>query len=208
MYFGRVLIILKRDPECLKLPRVLPGEPLLNPLEEMHTSSQVEQSCSEQGTDAEITFHHPRQPQPVLSMFMPYTEGPKMDWTVNNGLYHGFLKWHLKCENILECKLAALPECQQCKKVIAWSGDFGMDQYLSWGLPTDQLTLDTIWEIFEEFCKPHSNKVHARFDLLTCFRQGSRSVDEWYNAVQAQVNQQNTPQKLQRSFTGTFSGFS
>ena len=40
--------------------------------------------------------------------------------------------------------LAALPECQQCKKVIAWSEDFGMDQCVSWGLPTDQLTLDTI----------------------------------------------------------------
>ena len=41
---------------------------------------------------------------------------------------------------------------------------------------------------FEEFCKPQSNEVHAQFDLLTCFRQGNHSVDEWYNAVQAQVN--------------------
>ena len=28
----------------------------------------------------------------------------------------------------------------------------------------------------------------ARFDLLTCFRQGNCSIDEWYNAVQAQEN--------------------
>ena len=63
-----------------------------------------------------------------------------------------------------------------------------MDQYVSWGLPTDQLTLDTTWGRFGEFCKPQSNKVHATFDLLTSFRQGSHSVDEWYNAVQAQVN--------------------
>ena len=60
-------------------------------------------------------------------MFMPYTEGPKMDWTVNDGLYHRFLKLHLKCENILECELTMLPEKRQCKKVIAWSGDFGLD---------------------------------------------------------------------------------
>ena len=33
-----------------------------------------------------------------------------MDWTVNDGLYHHFLKWRLKCENILECELAILPE--------------------------------------------------------------------------------------------------
>ena len=33
--------------------------------------------------------------------FVPYIERPKMDWTVNDGLYHQFLKCKLKCENIL-----------------------------------------------------------------------------------------------------------
>ena len=121
-------------------------------------------------------------------MFRPYIEGPKMDWTVNDSLYHHFLKWKLKCKNILECELAALPEPQQCKKLIAWSGDFGMDQYVSWGLTKDELELETIWSCFEEFCKPQSNEVCARFDLLTSFCQGSKSVDEWYNCVQAQIN--------------------
>ena len=68
-----------------------------------------------------------------------------------------------------------------------------MDQYVSLGLPTDQLTLDTIWGRFEEFCKPISNEVHARFDLLTSLRQGSHSVDEWYNKVPAQVNLAKSP---------------
>ena len=63
-----------------------------------------------------------------------------------------------------------------------------MDQYVSWGLPSAELTLDTIWGKFEEFCKPQSNELHALFDLLTSFRQGNSSVDEWYNMVQAQVN--------------------
>ena len=80
-----------------------------------------------------------------------------------------------------------LPEKSQCKKVIAWSHDFGMDQYVSWNLSTDELMLYTIWEKFEEFCKPQSNEVRARFDLLTSFQQGNKSVDEWYNAVQTQV---------------------
>ena len=152
-------------------------------------TSQEEFPSSDQETDSEVTLNPPRQqPQMVPSMSMPYTEGPKMDWTVNDGLYHRFLKWCLKCENILECELAALPERQQCKKVIAWSGDFGMDQYVSWGLPTDQLTLEIIWGKFEDFCKPQSNEVCARFDLLTSFQPGNRSVNEWYNVVQAQVN--------------------
>ena len=82
-----------------------------------------------------------------------------------------------------------------------------MDQCVSWGLPTDQLTLEIIWGRFEEFCKPQSNEVHARFDLLTSFRQGSHSIDEWYNAVQAQVNLAKYPPKTVKSFTGTSSGF-
>ena len=30
--------------------------------------------------------------------------------------------------------------------------------------------------------------MRACFDLLTSFQQGNRNVDEWYNAIQAQVN--------------------
>ena len=118
---------------------------------------------------------------------MPYIEGPKMDWAVNDGLYHRFHKWHLKCENILECQLAMLPEKRQCKKVIAWSGDFDMDQYVSQKLSIDELMLDTIWGRFVEFCKPQSNEVRARFHLLTSFKQRNKSVDYWNKAVLTQV---------------------
>ena len=63
-----------------------------------------------------------------------------------------------------------------------------MDQYVSWCLPAEELALDTMWGKFEEFCKPQSNKVRACFDLLTSFKQGNKSIDEWHNVVQAQVN--------------------
>ena len=129
---------------------------------DVNESSQDEIPSTDQESDPEVTLNpHRSQPQVIPSMFMPYIEGPKMDWMVNDGLYHRFLKWCLKCENILECELAALPERQQCKKVIAWLGDFGMDQYVSWGLSTDQLTLKFIWGKFEDFCKPQSNEVHT-----------------------------------------------
>ena len=45
-----------------------------------------------------------------------------------------------------------------------------------------------IWNKFEEFCKPQTNEIRARFDLLPSFKQGDMSVDEWYNAIQAQIN--------------------
>ena len=86
-----------------------------------------------------------------------------------------------------QAQVVMLPEKRQCMNVIAWSGDFGMDQYVSWSLSSEELMLDTIWEKFEEFCMPQSNEVRARFDLLTCFQQGNKSVDECYSAVQIQV---------------------
>ena len=63
-----------------------------------------------------------------------------------------------------------------------------MDQYVSGCLPTENLSLAVIWSKYEDFCKPQTNEFTARFDLLTSFRQGNRSVDEWYNALQAQVS--------------------
>ena len=78
------------------------------PPEESTPSSQEELSSSDQEPDPKITIQPPRQPQPISGMFMLYIESPKMDWTVNDGLYHRFPKWCLKCENILECELAAL----------------------------------------------------------------------------------------------------
>ena len=46
------------------------------------------------------TDAHSASLQTQLQQFVPYIEGPKMDWTVNDGLYHQFLKWKLKCKNI------------------------------------------------------------------------------------------------------------
>ena len=81
---------------------------------------------------------------------------------------------------------------------MAWSGDFGIDQYISWGLPQEEVWLEVIWKMFEEFCKPQTNEIWARFDLLTSIRQGDHSVDEWYNAVQNQINLARYPQEAAR----------
>ena len=62
----------------------------------------------------------------------------------------------------MECKLAMLSEERKCKKVVAWSGDFGIDQYVPWCLPQDEVYLDMIWNKFEEFCKPQTNEVQSQ----------------------------------------------
>ena len=100
-------------------------------------------------SDQEVFFQPQPQPsstQVMPSMFMPYIEGHTMDWTMNDGLYNRFLKWQLKCENILECELVMLPEARKCKKLVAWRGDFGLDQYNSWNVSSEELTQEFLWE--------------------------------------------------------------
>ena len=94
-------------------------------------ASTQEDSSSKEEIDPEVIIN---TPQAFPSMFMPYIEGPKMDWIMNYCLYSRFLKWKLKCKNILKCELAMLVEKRKCMKIIAWSGYFGDDQYVSWNL--------------------------------------------------------------------------
>ena len=84
--------------------------------------SQEESTSSDQEPAGKVSFHpslvppiHPKH-QEIPSLYMPYIEALKLDWTVNDGLYHHFLKWRLKCKNILECELAALPENSNTRK--------------------------------------------------------------------------------------------
>ena len=79
--------------------------------------------------------------------------------------------------------------------------------YISWALPTEEVTLQTIWERFEDFCKPQSNAVYAQFDLLTAFWQGNRSIDKWYNPVQAHIPLCEYPQETAAILTRDISWF-
>ena len=69
----------------------------------------MEASDSDHNQDPEVSFCPVAPPNQVPAMYMPYIEGPKMNWTVDDGLHHRFLKWRLKCETILDCKLAKSP---------------------------------------------------------------------------------------------------
>ena len=131
------------------------------PPSEEHESIDDKAEISDPDQDLDVSFH-PAVPSPsVPTMFMSYIEGPKMNWTVDDRLYHRFLNWCLKCETILGCELANLPNKQKCQKVIAWSGDFGMDLYVSWSILKEELMLDAIWTKFKEFSKPQMNEMRA-----------------------------------------------
>ena len=57
----------------------------------VHETSDGESSNSDQEV-----FLNPQpstSAQEMPNMYMPYIEGPMMDWTVNDGLYNRFFNW-------------------------------------------------------------------------------------------------------------------
>ena len=91
----------------------------------LHEESEVPSSSEEAASsyqeidlepDSEVSLHPSRAQHTIPNMFTSYIEGLMMDFTVNDALYHKYLKWNLKCENMLKCELVKLPEHQKAKK--------------------------------------------------------------------------------------------
>ena len=156
---------------------------LLNKESEVPSGSEEPASLDQeidQEPDPEVTFHPSRAQQAIPSMFMPYIEGPKMDWTVTDALYQKFLKWHLKCMNIPECELVVLPEFQKCKKVIAWSRDFGMDQYVSLGLSNEDLNKTQSGENMKNSANHRPMKC---MPTLIFLQASGKEIEEWMSGI-------------------------
>ena len=142
-----------------------------------NTSISQESSTSEQEMEVQSPCFQlsTSQAQFVPPLFMPYTEGPKMDWTVNDGLYHRILKWKLKCENILDCGLAMLSASKKCKKVMAWSRDFGMDSMLTGAC----LWMTSAWKQYELSMKNFANHKQMKSGPdLTCLQASGKEIDQ------------------------------
>ena len=106
-------------PKCLKQTRKLSVNQNTSdtvPPEEETNFTQVSDSEQEETNFTQMSDSEPevfiRQHQPLTTTYVPYIEGPKMNWTVDDGLYNQFLKWKIKCENILDCELDMLSDVQ------------------------------------------------------------------------------------------------
>ena len=63
------------------------------PSDDHHSTDSGEASDSDHNPDPEVSICPVVPPNQVPAMYMPYIEGPKMNWMVDDGLYHRFLKW-------------------------------------------------------------------------------------------------------------------
>ena len=118
----------------------------------------------------------------------PFIQGPSMDWNMGDGLYSRFQTWKISCNLILDSELCELSEVRKVNTLLRWSGDFGIKKLKSWQKEPSQLTLDFIWDEYESYCKPQSNELRARYDVLKKLTQGSLPADDWMTKLQSQLH--------------------
>ena len=110
-----------------------------------------------------------------------------MDWAMNDELFSRFSTWKLECEILLDSVYSGVPENCKVNTLLRWSGQFGLQKFQSWGKERKDLTLDFMWTEFEGYCKPASNILRARYDLLKKLSQNNRPADDWFTALQNQL---------------------
>ena len=69
------------------------------PSDDHNSTDSVETSDSDHNQDPEVSFCPVAPPNQVPAMYMPYIEGSKMNWMVDDGLYHRFLKLAVEVRN-------------------------------------------------------------------------------------------------------------
>lgn len=101
-------------------------------------------------------------------------KGPTMDWSAGEGLYNRFKIWKQQCELLFSGPLLKLDETIQCKYLLYWSGERGLDLFNSWGLSEEEeKKLVNYFKGFENFVKPHSNELIAAWEL---YKVKTRSI--------------------------------
>ena len=103
-------------------------------------------------------------------------------------VYHQFQTWKTKCGFILDGELESLAEEHKCKTLLRWSVDTGLELYQSWVIDDQDLTLQNMWDKFEEHCKPQANVLWAHYDLLKKLKQAGLSCDQFCTAIQNQLS--------------------
>ena len=78
------------------------------PSDDHNPTDSVEDSDSDHNQDPDVSFRPCGSTQSGSYHVYAYIED-QMNWTVDDGLYHRFLKWQLKCETNSRLQISKSP---------------------------------------------------------------------------------------------------
>ena len=116
---------------------------------------------------------------------------PSMDWSSSPGdlLHKRFKLFKQKCELIFAGPLEGKPEGKLTRLLLLWVGDKGLEIYnaATWENEGDSLKLAPVFGVLEQYTKPQSNNILARYQLR-CLRQGNMSLEEFLTRARTLVD--------------------
>ena len=114
--------------------------------------------------------------------------GPRMDWTLDYGLYQRFKVFKERCIDILSGTLHATPEENQVYYLQYWTGEEGSKHISQWTAEgkikdddeeaTSKKKLRTYWQLFKDYTKLRLNSLIAAVELKRLF-QGSMTLEKF-----------------------------
>ncbi|KXJ08987.1 hypothetical protein AC249_AIPGENE17533 [Exaiptasia diaphana] len=127
-------------------------------------------------------------------------KGPTMDWSSNEGLYSRYKLWKQQCELLFTGPLVKVEEKIQCKYLMYWAGERGLELFNSWGLSADaEKSLKSYWTNFENALKPQSNELMSAWELHE-LKQGTMSIEEFITKIRNHIKEANYPADLHERF--------
>lgn len=104
---------------------------------------------------------------------------PKMDWG-SHDLPTAFAKFKTHADFMFGGPLSGKTEEVQCNYLMLWVGEKGRNLFSTWTLTDEQKKQkQTYFTKFEEFCKPKSNQIYARFRLKSRTQADTESFDQF-----------------------------
>ena len=104
---------------------------------------------------------------------------PKMDWT-SGDLPTAWKAFKQHCEFTFGGSLKRKSEEEKCNYLMIWIGDKGRDIYSTWELTVEEAKkLDTYYAKYEEYVKPKSNKIFARYKFHQKIQREGESFEQF-----------------------------
>lgn len=114
---------------------------------------------------------------------------PTMDWSSPGDLHKRFKLFKQKCQLIFDGPLEEEEEDKKTRLLLLWSGDKGLEIYntATWEDEDEQLKLDPVFKKFEQYTKPRSNQILARYQLR-CLKQGEMPLEEFITKARTLID--------------------
>ena len=114
---------------------------------------------------------------------------PKMDWTSPGDIHKRFKFFKQKCELIFDGPLEKQTEKKKVQLLLLWIGDKGLEIYntATWVNDGDDYKLKPVFQHLENYTKPSSNHILARFQLRS-LKQGDMTLEEFVTKARSLID--------------------